>query len=166
MDQEVGYAAGSNTVLARAADRRGAIVLRALTAFTTGHEAEIVFMSREPVGATEFETWTNLDTSETGPKLGFTYTAAMPRLHIPRLGALDDEPPWHPSGLWGGVGGDPSGKVIARNLRVRLIGPAPSDVLTIGWSWLARGITADSRALKIPTISDVEGFTASIRAET
>jgi hypothetical protein len=165
MDEEVGYAAESNIVLVRSADRRAAVVLRALTAFTSGYEVEIVFVSREPGGASEFERWDNLDTTDNGPKLGFAYTLAMPRLHNPRSGGTDDEPLWNPSALWGGAGGDSGEMVVARNLRARLGGPAPSGVVTIGWSWLARGITAGNHPLDAPPAEDVERFAASIWAQ-
>lgn len=161
MDEEVGLLVAQNEVLARSSSGTAAIVLRALTAYTGGIEIEFVFASRGtgPIG--EFERWDNMDLSDEGLRIGFSFTDSAPVLHPPRVGG-EDEPRWFPSNLWGGAGGDSSRSINIRRARIRVESAGEHELVKVGWSWRSQDIETAHLPFRLPTHDDVSRFVGSI----
>lgn len=161
MDEEVGLLAISNEVLARSKSRTDAIVLRAITAYSTGVEVEVIFANRAAGDPHSFERWDNMDTSEQGMKLGFSVPPATPTLYSPREGS-SDKPMWMPSSLWGGAGGDRSQVTNLRSARLRITMIEPMSALVVGWSWRGHGIEPGARTFELPSRAEMQGFIEAV----
>jgi hypothetical protein len=150
MDEEVGVVVGGHVVLGRARDRNTVIVLRSVTAYTTGYELEMAFVRRMPGRVTDPQRWDNLDLGETGLKLGFAYRHDLPAMYAPRQGTMTDEPAWNPNGMWGGFGGDENQTISTMNARFRVFGANRTGALTVGWSWQQYGVALGQHTIDVP----------------
>jgi hypothetical protein len=162
MDEEIGYAVGSNVVLARSGDRQAAIVLRGLSVFTAGLQTELTFANREASVRGDFERWDTMDTSENGALLGFAFGESAPVLSFAGRSNHNAEPPWFTNALWGGTGGSEGDAFNVRHLRAQTAQPAPGNAVTIGWSWRERGIESGTLTIGLPEPDEIKRYVRSI----
>lgn len=166
MDEEIGLLVVANTVLARSPEPNSVILLKMITAFTMGIEVEFAFISRSRGDEGEFERWDNMDLSDDGMKIGFSFSGEMPRLYAPRIGNEDDpikgQPIWFPGNLWGSRGGGSSQTVGHRKARIPIYYVGEPAELSIGWSWKSQHIEPGKQTFPLPPTGEVLQFVSSV----